>query len=69
MKLKDLNQDQRIELKQGILMERRDAIGETPYWGELADADELVSDEDLADWFDGTEFCEEDFASRREVAR
>ena len=69
MTLKDLSDDQRIELKQSILTERRDAIGENPSWGELADADELVSDEDLADRFDGTEFCEEDFASRREVAR
>lgn len=69
MTLKDLNRDQRIELKQRILTEQRDAIGETPSWGELADADELVSDEDLHDWFDGTEFCEEDFASGREVAQ
>ena len=69
MKLEDLDHDQRMELKQAILTQRLDARGESLSYGELADADDLVSDEDLADWFDGTEFCEEDFASRKEVAQ
>ena len=62
MKLKDLNNDQRMELKQAILTQRLDARGDSPSYGELADADDLVSDEDLEDWYGGTEFSTDDFS-------
>lgn len=62
MRLKDLNDDQRMELKQAILTQRYDARGESPSYGELADADDLVSDEDLEDWYGGTEFSSDDFS-------
>ena len=62
MTLKELNSDQRLRLKQDILTRRMDERGESPSWGELADADRLVSDEELEDEFGGTEFVPEDFA-------
>ena len=58
----DLNNDQRIELKQRILMERNERRGEGVSYGELADADDLVSDEDARDWAKGMEFSSDDFS-------
>ncbi len=62
MTLRELNSDQRLLLKQDILTRRMDAKGESPSWGELADADTLVSDQELEDEFGGTEFSPDDFA-------
>ena len=62
MKLKDLNGDQRLQLKQRILTDRMDAKGESPSYGELADADTLVTDEELEAEFGDTEFVPEDFS-------
>ena len=61
MKLKDLNDDQRLQLKQRILTDRMDAKGESPSYGELADADRLISDEELEAEFGDTEFVPDDF--------
>lgn len=61
MKLNELNHDQRLELKQSMLVDRMDARGESPSWSELADADEIVSDEDLEREYGATEFSEDDF--------
>ena len=61
MKLKDLNEDQRLQLKQRILTDRMDAKGESPSYGELADADTLVTDEELEAEFGDTEFVPDDF--------
>jgi len=47
MTLKELNGDQRLKLKQDILTRRMDEKGESPSWGELADADNLVSNQEL----------------------
>ena len=62
MTFDELNEDQRFELKQRILMERNDAKGEGTSYGELADAGELVSDQDAKDWAEGMEFSNDDFA-------
>ena len=62
MRLSDLNEDQRIELKQHILMNRNQCRGEGTSSQEIADVDSLVSDEDLEKWFDGTEFSPDDFS-------
>lgn len=56
MKLKDLTPDQKIELKQALLTQDRDVS-----YGELANADELVSDKQLEDAYGDTEFTEDDF--------
>ena len=61
MKLKDLNDDQRLQLKQRILTDRMDAKGESPSYGELADADTLVTDEELEAEFGDMEFVPDDF--------
>jgi len=57
----ELNDDQKVELKQRILTERNEQRGEGTSYGELADADDLVSDEDARDWAEGMEFSEDDF--------
>ena len=62
MKLKDLNDDQRLQLKQRILTDRMDAKGESPSYGELADVDTLVTDEELEAEFGDTEFVPDDFS-------
>ena len=61
MVLSELNRDQRLSLKQTILVRRLDEKGETPSYGELADADDLVSDKELEEEFGATEFVPEDF--------
>ena len=57
----ELNEDQRTELKQRILMERNEQKGEGTSYEELSDADRLVSDEDAKAWADGMEFFNDDF--------
>jgi len=61
MTLGDLNADQKSQLKQAVLMDRMDAKGKSPSYGELADADKLVSDKDLERTFRGVAFCAGDF--------
>ena len=63
MKLSDLTNEQRLELKQAIVRDRNEHIGEGTSYGELADADELVSDEVLEAEYAGTEFVPDDFTS------
>ena len=62
MTFEELNEDQRLELKQRILTERNEQRGEGTSYGELANADDLVSDEDLKDWYGDVEFSNDDFA-------
>lgn len=57
----ELNGDQKVELKQRILTERNEQRGEGTSYVELADADDLVSDEDARDWAEGMAFSEDDF--------
>lgn len=58
----ELNDEQRLELKQRILTERNEQKGEGTSYEELSLADDLVSDEDAKDWAEGMEFSEDDFA-------
>lgn len=62
MKLKDLNDDQRLELKQRILTDRLEAKGESPSYGEIDDADTLVTDQELEEEYGDTEFVADDFS-------
>lgn len=66
MTVYDLNRDQLVELKQHYLTEQMDARGESPSWGELADADEIISDEEIYDEYAGTIFSPDDFSSSEE---
>ena len=56
MTVHELTREQLIELKQHMLCEQG-----TPSYGELADADELISDEAVFAEFDVTDFTEDDF--------
>ena len=62
MNFDELNDEQRLELKQRILMDRNERPGEGTSYGELASADELVDDEALEKEYGGTEFSPDDFA-------
>lgn len=62
MRFDDLTNEQKVELKQHILMERNEQRGEGTSYGELSDADDLVSDEDAKDWAEGMEFSPDDFS-------
>ena len=61
MTVQELNRDQLVQLKQDMLIERMDAEGDWPSWGEMADADSLISDEDVQREFAGTVFTTVDF--------
>lgn len=56
MKLKDLTDEERLELKQNYLTRDNDVS-----YGELADADQLVIDEELEAEYGSTEFTKDDF--------
>lgn len=57
MTLKDLNNDQKLQLKQSILVEKQQSTS----YGELSNADTLVTDAELEEKLGGTEFVDEDF--------
>lgn len=58
---KGLNRDQLVELKQTMLCERMDRRGESPSYGELADVDETISDEEVYTFYAGFIFSPDDF--------
>ena len=58
MDVKELNRDQLIQLKQAMLCDR----GTGTSYGELAAADELVTDEEVFTHYEGTVFTEDDFS-------
>ena len=62
MTLKELNSEQRLQLKQDMLTRRMDEQGESPSYSELADADRLITDEELEAEFGNTEFVPDDFS-------
>jgi len=62
MRLKDLTNEQRFELKQRMLTERNDEAGEGTSYGELADADKFIGDDELEAEYRGTVFSSDDFS-------
>ena len=59
MTFKGLNREQITQLKQSLLCER---FGDrTPSWGELANVDELVTDEEVKMAYGECVFTEDDF--------
>ena len=58
MEIENLTASQREELKITVL---EDVLGYQPSWGEIAAADEIVSDEYIEEEFAGVNFVEEDF--------
>ena len=62
MDFSDLSRDQIFQLKQQCLMDLlEEKENRCPSYGELADADEIVSDEIVATQYAGTVFSPEDF--------
>ena len=62
MTLKDLNKDQRRQLKARLLDEElMEVEGRTASYGEIANADEIVSDEKLEEAHGATSFVPDDF--------
>ena len=57
MSYKELNRDQILDLKQNYLVRTRDNVS----YNELAEADILVSDEELEQEYKNVNFVEEDF--------
>lgn len=62
MSFNELSRDQKIEAKQSMLCEQYDKLGKSPSWGELADADETISDAEAKEYYGGTNFVPEDFS-------
>jgi hypothetical protein len=74
MKVTELNRTQLKELKERYLINLADEniydlwMGvdyKGPSWSDLANADKLISDETIFKEFEGINFVEEDFVSRR----
>jgi len=61
VKISELNEEQRLQLKQDVVFRRCQDGDRFPYWSELADAGETVSDEDLEEAFGDVDFVPEDF--------
>lgn len=57
MSYKELNRDQILTLKQSYLVRTQDSVS----YNELAEADNLVSDEELEQEYKNVNFVEEDF--------
>ena len=58
MIIDNLTASQREQLKVTVL---EDVLGCQPSWGEIAAADEIVSDEYIEEVFAGVNFTDEDF--------
>ena len=61
MSVDELSRDELIILKQNAIMEDNDTEGRGTFWGELADADELISDKEVKDRYSGYTFTKDDF--------
>ena len=69
MTVRELNQEQYKELCQDYITRFwTDFEKETtsPSWGDLACADELVSEDIIYNYYDGIEFTEDDFFCEKE---
>ena len=61
MTIQELNRAQLVQVKQHYLTMKKDSAGQGISYGELAEADLLVSDAEIFDAYSGTEFTEGDF--------
>ena len=60
MDVRELNREQLTELKQNYYCHELHEDEGVSY-GELAAIDELVSDEEVFEFYEGTSFCNDDF--------
>ena len=61
MKVTELTRDELTELKTRYYSDLLDKRGETPSYGELAQIDELVTDEEVYEEYDDVDFVKDDF--------
>lgn len=61
MNVRELNREQLEELKQHYYMFEKFGEEISASWGELACIDDLVSDKEVFDYYEGFYFTEEDF--------
>lgn len=61
MTVRELDRDQLIELKQHYIDEKNQEVGQGTSWGELADADELISDKEIYAAYECYDFVNDDF--------
>lgn len=67
MTVYELSADELSELKQNYLCEHLvETEDRTPSWGELAEADIIVSDETIYEAYANTDFVEDDFWCNQE---
>ena len=57
MKVNNLSRIMLVELKEKYLCETQESVS----WGELADADKTVSDEEVFSYYADVDFTEDDF--------
>lgn len=63
MTVTELNKEQLTELKQAYLTNHMLEVEDRePSYGELAEADDIVPDELVFEYYDGTVFSNDDFA-------
>lgn len=61
MTVRELSREELVELKQRYYTEKLDRLGESPSYGELADIDELVTDEEVYEEYGDVDFVPDDF--------
>ena len=64
MSVHELNREQMVELKQAYICESAEGAS----WLDMANADVIVSDEEVAERYAGTDFCDDDFFCTMEGA-
>lgn len=62
MNISQLNKEQIANLKQTYLMQHNEEVGEETSYEELANADNLISDEIIYEAYAGYNFSEDDFS-------
>lgn len=63
----ELSAEQKHELKENLIIARNDEAGESTSWGELAWADEVISDAEIEAEYGGTLFTADDFECTRDI--
>jgi len=62
MNVRELNREQLLELKERYIIDWYAANNRTPSWSEMANAETIVADYAVFDYFDGIDFVPEDFS-------
>lgn len=59
--VRELSREELEELKSCYYMEKMDDLGEKVYYSDLADVDELVTDEEVFEHYSHISFVDDDF--------